>query len=138
MSKLSATLLLLLCACAPAHAQDDRREREGGHAQQQQQQECPEPVYKLQQVSAKPRIISKPEPRYTEAARRNKVSGRVLVEAVLCKTGKVTDVTVIKGLPHGLNESAMRAARGIRFEPGELDGEAVSVRIRLVYGFDIY
>jgi TonB family protein len=62
----------------------------------------------------------------------------VVVEAVLCTTGKVTDVEVIRGLPAGLSEQATRAARRIRFEPGQKDGEAVSVRIRLVYGFNLH
>ena len=134
MFKLSATFLIL-CAAAlghPAPAQNDNRAQTGGEAQ------CPAPVYKLAEVTVKPHIVAKPEPQYTEEARRRRVSGKVVVEAVLCASGRVTDIEVVKGLPHGLSESAVRAARAIQFEPGTKDGEAVSVRIRLVYGFDIY
>jgi TonB family protein len=92
----------------------------------------------LGEVSVKPHIISKPEAGYTEEARRNRVSGRIVVDVVLCRTGKVTDLHVVKGLPHGLNEEALKAARRIKFEPGEKDGETVSVKIRVMYGFDIY
>ena len=135
MAKLSAALLLS-CAFAFGHAaaaaQNDNR------AQEPPPPQCAEPVYPMREVSVKPRILAKPEPRYTEEARRNRVSGRVVVEAVLCTTGKVTDIKVLRGLPSGLSESAMRAARGIRFEPGENDGVAVSVRVRVEYGFETY
>lgn len=132
MSKLSAALLIL-SVLAPGRtglAQNDNRAQ--GEAQ------CPVPVYRLAEVTTKPRILSKPDPRYTEEARRGGVEGKVVVEAVLCATGKVTDVEVIKGLPAGLSEEAVRAARRIRFEPGQKDGETVSVRIRLVYSFDLF
>lgn len=132
MTRLSAALLMLLAfAHGPAvRAQDDKDAGAQG--------ECPAPVYKLAEVTIKPRIRSKPEPRYTEEARRAGVSGNVVVEAVLCATGKVTDVVVIKGLPEGLSESAVRAARRIRFDPGKKDDEIVSVRVRVVYGFSLY
>jgi TonB family protein len=132
MSKPSAALLMLcvLVSGRAGLAQNDDRA--------QPEPQCPAPVYRLAEVTVKPRILSKPEPGYTEEARRRGVSGRVVVEAVLCTTGKVTDVEVVRGLPAGLSEEAVRAARRIRFEPGTKDGEAVSVRIRVVYGFDLH
>jgi protein TonB len=112
--------------------------RQNENRVQSAEAECAGPVYRLADVSVKPHIISKPEPGYTEEARRNHVSGRVMVEVVLCSTGKVTDIVVIKGLSHGLNEEAIKAARRIRFEPGVKDGKTVSVKIRLMYGFEIF
>ncbi|MFN2416055.1 MAG: hypothetical protein ABR603_12990 [Pyrinomonadaceae bacterium] len=38
----------------------------------------------------------------------------------------------------GLSESAVRAARRMRFDPGKKDDEIVSVRVRVVYGFSLY
>ena len=130
MAKPSAVLLILCVSLfgRAAAAQDDKRA----------EAECPAPVYALKDVSVKPRILSKPNPRYTEEARRSRVSGQVVVEVVLCVTGKATDVEVIRGLPAGLSEEAAHAARRIRFEPGLKDGEPVSVRIRLVYTFEVY
>jgi TonB family protein len=109
--------LLILCVCVfsrAATAQDDNST--------QTQPECPAPVYKPAEVKVKPLILAKPEPSYPEQARRSKVSGKVVVEAVLCSTGKVADVVVIKGLPEGLSERAVSAARLIRFKPGRKDG----------------
>ena len=96
---------------------------------------CPGPLYSPREVTVKPRITAKPNPRYTEEARRNGVSGRVVVRVVLCKDGGATDVEVLEGLPHGLSEEAVRAARRIRFEPGRKDDELVSVRVRVLYDF---
>jgi protein TonB len=127
----SSGALLIVCVFVfgrAALAQNDNRA----------QPQCPAPVYRLAEATVKPRILSKPEPGYTEEARRSRVSGRVVVEAVLCATGKVADVEVVRGLPAGLSEEAVKAARRIRFEPGLKDGETVSVRIRVVYGFDLH
>jgi hypothetical protein len=44
-------------------------------------------------------------------------------------SGEVSDVQIRSGLPFGLIEKAMEAARGIKFEPGKKDGVAVSVRM---------
>jgi len=100
--------------------------------------ECPGPYYNSQQVTVKPRITAKPNPGYPEEARRSGVSGRVVVAVVLCKTGNVTDVEVLKGLPNGLSEEAVKAARRIRFEPGRKDDELVSVKVRAIYDFQTF
>jgi protein TonB len=126
--------LLVLCVVMFGYTGASQNENRGQSVTEQ----CPGPVYRLADVSVKPHIISKPEPGYTEEARRKHVSGRITVEVVLCSTGKVTDVVVIEGLPHGLNEKAIEAARRIKFEPGVKDGEPVSVKVRVLYGFEIY
>ena len=130
MIKTSAALLIL---CVSLFGRSALTQNENGA-----QAECAAPVYKLAEVTVKPRILAKPDPRYTEEARRSRVSGQVVVGVVLCATGKVADVEVIKGLPAGLSEEAVRAARRIRFEPGRKDGEDVSVRVRVVYTFEVF
>jgi len=130
MIKTSAALLIL---CVSLFGRAALAQNENGA-----QAGCAAPVYKLAEVTVKPRILAKPDPRYTEEARRSRVSGQVVVGVVLCATGKVADVEVIKGLPAGLSEEAVRAARRIRFEPGRKDGEDVSVRVRVVYTFEVF
>ena len=97
-----------------------------------------EPIYKPNQVSVKAKITRKVEPRYTEEARRNRTSGTVIVEMVLRASGEVTDIVVIKGLPHGLNDSAVRAAQETEFEPALKDDRKVSQYLRVEYGFHTY
>lgn len=55
-----------------------------------------------------------------------KVTGLVQIRAVLCVTGKVTDIEVIRGLPYGVTESVIRALLKTKFEPAEKDGQPVS------------
>jgi TonB family protein len=68
-------------------------------------------------------IISKPVPAYTDDARQKKIEGEVLLEVVLEATGKIHVVRVVRGLGHGLDESAVRAAEQIRFRPAMKDGQ---------------
>ena len=86
----------------------------------------------------KPRILSKPEPVYTEEARKNQITGTVVLSALFSETGEVTDIQVIRGLSHGLNERAIDAAKRITFVPAESDGKKVSFRMTLEYNFNLY
>ena len=95
-------------------------------------------TFKPSEVSSKARIISKPEPQYTEDARKNQVSGTVVLRAVFSSNGTVTNIRTVSGLPHGLTERAMAAARQIRFSPATKDGRAVSQYIQIEYNFNLY
>jgi TonB family protein len=133
------TVLLLCATLAPAQVGPARVEdRGGGQAAPASQQGCDGPVYRMSEVDVKPRIRSKPNPGYTEEARRNGVSGRVVVAAVLCGTGEVGGVEVVEGLPHGLSEEAVKAARRIRFEPARKGDERVAIRVRVLYDFELH
>jgi len=68
-------------------------------------------------------ILSKPTPAYTDEARQMKVEGEVLLEVVLEASGKVRVLRVVRGLGHGLDESAVRAAQQISFRPALRDGQ---------------
>lgn len=95
-------------------------------------------VYSLQEVTRKPIVIWKPEPAYTNEARRNQRMGRVLLNAILDSSGQVKFLETVKGLRDGLTERAVGAANNIRFLPAEKDGKIVSVRIKLEYNFNLY
>jgi TonB family protein len=90
------------------------------------------------EVTRKAVITSKPEPSFTEEARKNNVTGLVKLRLVLSSGGSVTNISVIKGLPDGLTEKAIAAARQIRFQPAQKDGRAVSQWITIEYNFNIY
>ncbi len=62
-------------------------------------------------------ITFKPEVQPTEEALRHNTSGTVELSMVLHKNGSISDVSVVKGLPDGLNEEAIKAAAGIKFIP---------------------
>jgi TonB family protein len=70
-------------------------------------------------------ILEKPNPVYTQEARRLGLEGEVLIEVVFPASGAVRIVRVVKGLGHGLDEAAIRAAQQIRFKPALQQGRAV-------------
>ena len=70
-------------------------------------------------------ILDKPRPSYTEEARRLNIEGEVLLEVVFQASGQTQVVRVVRGLGHGLDESAMAAARQIHFRPAQRDGAAI-------------
>ena len=70
-------------------------------------------------------ILSKPNPVYTDEARRLGIEGEVLVDVVFLSSGQVKVEGVSKGLGHGLDEAAVRAAQQIRFKPALQDERPV-------------
>jgi TonB family protein len=92
-------------------------------------------AYKMKEVDGKAKLTDRAQPSYTEAARENRVEGVVRLRVVLCPSGSVSNVRVVKGLPDGLTEQAIVAARKIKFEPAEKDGEQVAQFVVLEYNF---
>jgi TonB family protein len=70
-----------------------------------------------------PEILSKPNPVYTEEARGLHIQGEVLLEVVMQASGQLHVLRVVRGLGHGLDGSAVRAAEQIRFKPALRDGQ---------------
>jgi len=95
-------------------------------------------VFTGREVTQKVRVLEKPEPTYTESARRYGVEGTVVLRAVVSKEGEVTNIHVVRKLPHGLVQQAINAARGIRITPAMKDGQPVSMWIELQYNFNLY
>ncbi|HEX7316547.1 MAG TPA: energy transducer TonB [Pyrinomonadaceae bacterium] len=94
--------------------------------------------FKQNDVSVRAIITFKPEPGFTEEARKNNVTGTVRLRAVLSASGEVTSISIVKGLPDGLTEKAIAAARQIKFRPAQKDGHTVSQYVVLEYNFNIY
>jgi TonB family protein len=90
------------------------------------------------EVSTKARILSKPEPPYTEEARKNQVTGTVVLKVIFSSSGQVTNIRAVSGLPNGLTEKAIAAAHNIKFIPAVKDGRNVSMYAQLEYTFTIY
>ena len=95
-------------------------------------------IFTGREVTSKARLISKPEPQYTEDARKNQITGTVVLKVVFSSNGSVTNIRTVSGLPYGLTERAIAAARQIRFEPATKDGHRVSMWMQLEYNFNLY
>ncbi len=89
-------------------------------------------------VTSKVKIISKPRPGYTDAARQENVQGTVSLKVTFLASGQVGSITPVQRLPHGLTEQAIAAARQIRFEPALRNGVPVATTMTVLYSFTIY
>ena len=72
-------------------------------------------------------IISKPKPVYTDEARQLKLEGEVLLEVMFGANGQLQVNRVVRGLGHGLDESAVAAANQMRFKPAQRNGVPVDL-----------
>jgi TonB family protein len=90
------------------------------------------------ETSQRARVLSKPEPSYTEAARIAGVTGTIVLRAVFSSDGEVKSLRVSQALPFGLTTAAIQAARRIKFAPAMKDGVPVSTYIQLEYNFNLY
>jgi len=95
-------------------------------------------IFSGKEVTSKARVLEKPEPTYTEAARKNQITGTVVLRAVFSSGGQVTNIHAVSGLPDGLTERAIAAAKNIRFVPATKDGHPVSMWMELQYNFNLY
>ena len=84
-----------------------------------------------------PQKLDAPTPRYTEEARKARVQGVVILQAVIDALGNVADLKVVKGLPEGLDQSALTAVKDWKFRPATLDGQPVPVYYNLTIAFSL-
>jgi TonB family protein len=90
------------------------------------------------EVEQRARLLLKPEPQYTEEARRNQITGTVMLRVVFSSSGEVVQIRAVNTLPFGLTERAIAAARQIKFIPAMKGGRPVSVYMQLEYNFNLY
>lgn len=94
-----------------------------------------EQILSSKSVDTRAAIIAKPKPSYTKDARRFGVQGYVILRVALSANGKISRVRVVRGLPAGLTENAIRAACKIEFRPALKDGQPVSQWVNVEYVF---
>jgi TonB family protein len=92
----------------------------------------------IKEVDRRPFVAMKPEPAYTQEARSNQLEGIVLLKVIFSADGTVTNIKVASGLPYGLEDQAIEAAKRIKFIPAVKDGKFVSTWMQLEYHFNLY
>jgi TonB family protein len=86
-----------------------------------------------------PAPLVQPLPPYTEEARKMRIEGIVLLQAIIRKDGTVDSFKIIRGLGYGLDESAVNTiATKWRFKPGTLGGNPVDVPTRIEVRFLLF
>jgi TonB family protein len=83
-------------------------------------------------------VVSSPPPTYSEEARKAKIEGSVILSLIVDEKGNPTNFRVISGLSMGLNEKAIEAVRGWKFEPAfGKDGKPVAAKIAVEVDFHV-
>jgi TonB family protein len=72
-------------------------------------------------------VISHPRPEYTPEAKQLKIQGEVVLEVRFSADGQVHVIRVVRGLGHGLDQQAIRAAEHTQFKPATRDGKPVDI-----------
>jgi TonB family protein len=86
-------------------------------------------------VSA-PRVLVEVKPTYTTDALHRRVQGTVVLELIVTREGRPSQIRVIRSLdPEGLDECAVAAAAQWRFEAGRLAGTPVDVLVTIMLDF---
>jgi protein TonB len=82
-----------------------------------------------------PKPIYTPDPEYTEAARRDRVQGTVVVHLNLATDGTTHDIKVVRGLRPDLDKKAVEAVTKWKFQPAMKDGAPVATSITVEVAF---
>jgi protein TonB len=82
---------------------------------------------------------TKVQPVYPELARKAKVEGTVILEAIVTREGHVGALKVLRAPQAnlGFEEAAMSAVRQWRYQPGVQDGKPMDVYFTIVVDFDL-
>ena len=131
-------LLLLIGIVVPSffYAQDKQK----GNAVQGSDAE-----YAFEQLEVKPEYPNGNEGlgkylseniKYPKKALKNGVSGKVFVQFVIDKTGKVTNVVAVRGVEKSLDKEAVRVIKSMpKWKPGMKDGQPVKVKYTIPINF---
>ncbi len=92
-------------------------------------------VYRIGGGVSAPVPIFKPEPEYSEEARKAKFQGAVILSIVILPDGSTTNIRVTRPLGLGLDEKAIEAVRKWKFRPSMKDGKAVAVSANVEVNF---
>jgi periplasmic protein TonB len=85
-----------------------------------------------------PILKERVEPIYPEAARKARMQGVVILEAIITTDGSVRDVKVLKSINPLLDASAERAVSRWVYRPATLSGRAVSVYLTVTVNFQLH
>jgi TonB family protein len=88
----------------------------------------------------RPRVLADVKPKYTREAMQAKIQGVVEVAATIRADGSVADLRILKSLDAllGLDDQALIAASGWRFEPARKEGQAVPFDIVIQLEFRLH
>jgi TonB family protein len=106
--------------------------------QEPQEQTSGDVVYTIGRGISPPGVLYKPEPSYSEEARRKGIEGKIQLLVTVKTDGSVGDVKIKRSLGPGLDEQAITTIRTWRFTPAMKDGVPVAVQVTVEVQFQLY
>jgi len=82
-----------------------------------------------------PKLVRRVEPNYSEAARRERIEGAVIVHGVVTTSGNVIDIKVLKAVHPLVDEAAIEAVRLWRYSPATKNGKPVACHLTVTCTF---
>ncbi len=82
-----------------------------------------------------PVVLSYAKPQYTDEAHQLGIQGDVVLRVTITTTGQMIVHSVIHGLGHGLDESAIRSAPSYKFQPATRNGQPVEYTTNIIVKF---
>ncbi len=89
----------------------------------------PEPIGGLGAIAKK--IV------YPDQAKTAHIEGKIYLVAYINEKGDVDDVKIIRGLPAGCDDAAIKAIKETKFSPGKQNGAAIKVQLSIPITFKI-
>jgi protein TonB len=104
----------------------------------------PPPVAARQTVASSlssatpPKVTFKPNPVYSDDAKEHHIEGDAVVRVIFHANGSMEVLSLVRGLGHGLDEPALAAARGVRFQPAlDAGGHPIDFPTNIIVHFII-
>jgi protein TonB len=91
---------------------------------------------RLSQGVTEGNLLNKVTPLYPDIAKRARIQGVVVLQAVISKQGTIENLRVMSGHPM-LTQSALDAVRQWRYRPYLLNGEPVEVETQITVNFNL-
>jgi len=85
-----------------------------------------------------PRVLSQPEPEFSESARAVKYQGTTTLGLIVDEQGHPRNIYIMNPLGGGLDANAVRAVKNWKFQPAEKEGQSVPVVIAVEVDFHLY
>jgi TonB family protein len=85
-----------------------------------------------------PSCFYMPNPPYTQSAREAKLSGTLLIEAIITRQGEITNPRILRGLPFGMNQFAIETMKSWRCHPAIDNGVPIAVVVPFEVTFRLY
>jgi len=95
--------------------------------------QCRGPIYTEQQLTRPARITRPPDLQPIYRAFGNGVSIHAVVDAILCRSGSVTDINVVEVSPAKVKDFIVGAVYLVRFTPAEMNWHTASQRRRFEF-----